>query len=155
VTAADSVQASPTVGEVMSLAAPCLGDDLSLAQAAQLLTDCELTAIAACDEDGLATGLVTERDVARAIAQDEDPWMLEATAMRTGRDDDLTPAHPGDPLHEAVATMIRHQLWHLPVVLDDEPVGTLYLVEALARWPLPLAQELPRLVARARAPFTP
>lgn len=154
-TANDSVGVGLTVGHVMSLHAPCVCEDLTLAQAAQLLLDCGLTAIAVCDEDGLVTGLVTDRDLARAIAQGEDPWMLEAAAMRTGGDDDPTPVHPDDPLPDGLAVMVRHQLWHLPVVVDDEPVGTLYLAEIISRWPLSRAHELPEVIAQARAQLTP
>lgn len=154
-TALESRSAGLRVGQVMNLGAPCVCEDLSLAQAAQLLSDCALTAIAVCDEDGQVTGLVTDRDLALAIAQDEDPWMLEAAAMRTGRDDDPAALHPDDPLHRALAAMIRHQLWHLPVVHDDEPVGTLHLADVLARWPVPLAHELAEIIAQARAPVTP
>ena len=143
------------VGQVMSPYAPCVGEDVTLAEAALILTECGLSAISVCDEEGNATGLVTDRDIARAIAQGEDPWMLEPTAMRTGHGDDPTPLHPDDALQDAISIMVRHQLWHLPVILQEEPVGTLHLADVLALWPAQQSQRLPHLTAEAGARATP
>jgi CBS domain-containing protein len=123
-----------TVGQVMRPYAPCICEDLTLAQAAQLLVDWKLTAVTVCDEDGAVAGIVTDRDLARAVAEDEDPWMLDATAMRTRPNQDPSPLHPQEPLHDGLAALVRHQLWHLPVTLNGQPVGTLYLADILAPW---------------------
>jgi CBS domain-containing protein len=121
-----------TVEQVMRPYAACIGEDLTLAQAAGMLTDCDLTAPTVCDEAGRVTGIVTDRDLARAIAEGEDPWMLEAAAMRTGTNQDPRPLHPQDALDEALAALVRYQLWHLPVTFEAQPVGTLHLLDVLA-----------------------
>lgn len=81
--------------------------------------------------------------------------MLDAAAMRTGCNDDPIPLPPDDPLPQALTAMIRHQTWHLPVVLDNQPIGTLYLSDVLTRWPHQATGELPQLIAPSRASVTP
>jgi CBS domain-containing protein len=68
-------------------------------------------------------------------------------ATRTGD----TPLDPDDALQDAISIMVRHQLWHLPVALDDEPVGTLYLADVLALRTAPDRHTLPHITAQAGA----
>lgn len=123
-----------TVGQVMRAYAPCICEDMTLAQAGQLLDAWELTAVTVCDEEGRVVGIVTDRDLARAIAQDEDPWTLEVAAMWTGTDQDARPLRTQDCLQEGLAALVRHQLWHLPVTFNNQPVGTLHLTDVIAYW---------------------
>jgi CBS domain-containing protein len=73
-------------------------------------------------DDSRLLGIVTERDVVRAVARGEDPAQLTVGQVMAA--DPLTVA-PAVPLYEAARTMVSHWVRHLPVVEDGHVVGVL------------------------------
>ncbi len=71
---------------------------------------------------GRLTGIITERDLIRAIGDGRDPRATTAGQYMTDRP--MT-VRPGDPVGDAAALMLALGVRHLPVVEDDQPVGLL------------------------------
>jgi CBS domain-containing protein len=73
------------------------------------------------DIDGAVLGIVSERDIVRALAQDG------TTALaRTARDlmtADLVTATPATTVAEALGLMTNHRCRHLPVLADGRLAG--------------------------------
>jgi H+/Cl- antiporter ClcA len=69
------------------------------------------------DAESRLAGILTRGDVVRALQQNLDP---DATVLDIGRKP-LIVAYPDEPLHDAIAKMIRHDIGRLPVVSRDGP----------------------------------
>lgn len=83
-------------------------------------------------DDDLLVGIVTERDVMKAVARGHD---LAATPVRAVMTSPVLTVTPRTPLHEAAALMAGRWIRHLPVLEGDRLVGVVSqrdLVEALA-----------------------
>ncbi len=65
-------------------------------------------------------GILTERDVLRAVARGED---VDSTRVDQVMTTDLRTVSPDAPLHETARLMAAHWIRHLPVVKDDKVVG--------------------------------
>jgi CBS domain-containing protein len=106
-----------TVGDVMSQNLLTVDGTTSLTDAAARMCDRDVGAILVVDGDRL-TGILTERDILRAVAQgsvasDVGAWM--------------TP-HPetveaDEPTRQAASIMIHSGFRHLPVLDGSKPVG--------------------------------
>jgi CBS domain-containing protein len=106
-----------TVGDVMSQNLLTVDATTSLTDAAARMCDRDVGAILVVDGDKL-TGILTERDILRAVAQgsvasDVGAWM--------------TP-HPetveaDEPTRQAASIMIHSGFRHLPVLDGTKPVG--------------------------------
>ncbi len=106
-----------TVGDVMSKNLLTVDAATSLTDAAARMCDRDVGAILVVDGDRL-TGILTERDILRAVAQgnvadDVGAWM--------------TP-HPetveaDEPTRQAASIMIHSGFRHLPVLDGSKPVG--------------------------------
>lgn len=107
----------------------------TLAEAAQRMVRSEVGALVLY-RGGEPAGIITERDVLRAIADGTDPW----TALV---DDHMTPDPATIPLDadlsEAAATMLRLGTRHLLVRDADRIVGMLSARDVLIdeAWPAP------------------
>jgi CBS domain-containing protein len=78
-----------------------------------------------------AAGLVSERDIVRALADGADPDSTAADDVMTA---DLVSVAPEDSLGTAARRMLDNEVRHLPVVAGDDIVGVISmrdLVEAL------------------------
>ena len=88
----------------------------TLAEAAKLLTDKRIGALVVKDDDGMLTGIISERDLVRAIAKDG-AGGPEATVG-----DHMTPAPETcvetDTVESVMEVMTRGRFRHVPV-LDD------------------------------------
>jgi CBS domain-containing protein len=67
-----------------------------------------------------AIGLVSERDIVQALADDADP---DRTTVSDVMSQDLVTIAPTDDLHDAVHRMLDAEVRHLPVVENDIPAG--------------------------------
>jgi CBS domain-containing protein len=65
-------------------------------------------------------GIVTERDVMKAVARDAD---LDATPVRAVMTSNVLTVTPETSLHDAARHMATRWIRHLPVVVDDKVVG--------------------------------
>ncbi len=75
-----------------------------------------------------AIGLVSERDMARAIAEGADPDLVTVEQIMT---DELVTVAPDDDLLDAVHRMLEAQVRHLPVMDDGVVVGMVSARDAL------------------------
>jgi CBS domain-containing protein len=73
-------------------------------------------------DSGRLTGIITEQDLVRAMADGRDPRATSAGALMSARP--MT-VRPDDSLASAADLMTALRVRHLPVVVDDRPVGFL------------------------------
>jgi CBS domain-containing protein len=84
--------------------------------------------------DGEITGIITERDLMRAIADERDPGLTHVSQYMTPSPR-IVEATRGAA--QAATLMVRHGLRHLPVVEDGQLVGLLSARDLLALEPWP------------------
>ena len=101
--------------------------DVSISEVAQRMVDRNVGAVLVLD-DGRLTGILTERDVLRAVA--------EGLSDNTRVADCMT-AHPetigpDDTTEHAVVLMIHGGFRHLPVVDGDDLVGVISIRDLVA-----------------------
>ena len=93
----------------------------SLADAAQTLTKNRIGAVLVLDGDGSAAGILSERDIVRAMA-----WEGAAALSRTVASCMTTPVatcEENDTVEELMERMTHGRFRHLPVVDQDRVVG--------------------------------
>jgi len=93
--------------------------DRTLEQAAQAMIERQVGA-AVIVSQGTVVGIVTERDVMKAVARGMVPWNTRLEDIMT-RDPICAP--PTTDLHEAVNMMLEGGFRHLPVVESGKLVG--------------------------------
>lgn len=71
-------------------------------------------------EDGQLVGIVTERDIMKAVARGLDPATTPVSAVMTRNVLTITPV---TPLHEAARHMASRWIRHLPVLEEGRLVG--------------------------------
>jgi CBS domain-containing protein len=94
--------------------------DETITQVAQRMVERNLGAVLVVD-DGRLVGIMTERDLMRAVARGVHGDALVAEYM--SRDPDTI--EPGDTTEHAAVLMIHGGFRHLPVVEGDDVVGML------------------------------
>jgi CBS domain-containing protein len=80
------------------------------------------------DDSEEVTGILTERDVVRAIADGVDPATTVVSEYMTP---DATTAEPSTRVTDAARTMASLGIRHLPVVTDEQLVGMVSLRDIL------------------------
>ena len=81
-------------------------------------------------EDSKLIGIITERDLLKAVAQGDDP---KTTTVRDLMTKDPVTIGPGTHLKEAAAIMFNHWFRHLPVATDEgDVVGIISLRDLLS-----------------------
>jgi CBS domain-containing protein len=98
-----------------------IGPDHTLRQAATLMSDRRVGAAVVLDPDTAGIGILTERDILKALGGGLDPDSERASAHLTG---DLVFAAPTWTLEEAAAAMTRGGFRHLVVLDDDQHPGS-------------------------------
>jgi CBS domain-containing protein len=96
---------------------------VTLEQAAQVMIERNVGSLVVM-RGGLVEGILTERDVLRAVASGCVPWTTPVQTRMTPRPVSVTPAEPVD---EALALMRRGDFRHLPVVDHGTLVGIVSL----------------------------
>jgi CBS domain-containing protein len=100
-----------------------VGPGDSLSKAARSMIDRRVGAAVVMGNDKVA-GIITERDVLRAVAEKKD---MDATRVEEMMTPDVVSAAPGWDLVKAIDTMNEGNFRHLLVVEMDEPVGIVSL----------------------------
>ena len=106
------------VGDVMSKSVLTADSTTPLQAAAERMHDRGVGAILICNDRSLV-GILTERDVLRAVAQGG----VEGTSAAAWMTRDPETVTPDESLSAAAALMVRGAYRHLPVVEDGKPVG--------------------------------
>jgi CBS domain-containing protein len=107
------------ISEIMTKATVTDSADDTLAEAAARMWNAQTGSLLVMDGDNLL-GIVTERDLLRAIAQGQDPTQLPLKdVMRT----DVVTIGPQTKLKEAAKLMTTKWFRHLPIVENGKVVG--------------------------------
>jgi CBS domain-containing protein len=99
----------------------------TLRTAAQLLVDESIGAALIRGPHG-PMGIVSERDLVRAMAEGASPARTTVADIMTT---DLVVASPSDELLDVVDRMVTAEVRHIPVIEDDVAVGVVSIREAL------------------------
>ena len=108
----------------------------SLVEAAAEMRTHRIGALAVVDE-GAIVGIITERDLLRAIADRRDPGQTHVSQYMTHSPRTI---EASEPAATAAAVMVKHRVRHLPVTEKGRLVGFLSARDLLALKPWP---ELP------------
>jgi CBS domain-containing protein len=119
------------VRDGMSSVVLTIGPGHSLQDAARLMADRNVGAAVVVDPESPGPGILTERDILRAIAASEDPATELVCDHLT---DDLISASPEWSLEQAAETMIEHGFRHLLVVNGSELCGVLSMRDIVRCW---------------------
>lgn len=101
--------------------------DISIQQAAQIMTEKRVSSLVMVSQDSEQNaspivGLITDRDLRkRAIA----PGLALSTPVREIMSTDIITLQAEAYAFEAMLTMMRHNLHHLPVLAGNQPVGVI------------------------------
>ena len=107
--------------DVMHLGAECIGENGSLARAAEMMRDLHVGALPICGQDNRLRGIITDRDiVVRCVAAGHDPARMTAGEMARG-----TPiwVDADANTEEVLELMIDSGIRRLPVMEDHRLVG--------------------------------
>ena len=119
------------VREGMSETVLTIGPRHSLRDAAEAMCRRNVGAAVVLDPDAPGPGVITERDILRAIGDGEDPDQEKVADHLTS---DLTFASPDWSLEQAAAAMVRGSFRHLVVVERGELAGILSMRDIVRCW---------------------
>ena len=119
------------VREGMSETVLTIGPRHSLRDAAEAMCRRNVGAAVVLDPDAPGPGVITERDILRAIGDGEDPDQETVADHLTS---DLTFASPDWSLERAAAAMVRGSFRHLVVVEHGELAGILSMRDIVRVW---------------------
>jgi CBS domain-containing protein len=112
-----------TVRDVMSKPVVVIGVNNTLREAAKEMMNKGISSLVVVDENGEVVGIITERDVVRAVAEGKG---LDVPVSEVMTPDVLT-VTPETSVLKALEMMKMHNVRHLPVATDDELVGMVSL----------------------------
>lgn len=119
------------VSEAMSTRVLTIGPGHTLRQASALMAERRVGAAVVMDPDRAGIGILTERDILHAIADDKDPDIEIAADHLTK---DLVYAVPQWTLDEAAIAMVRGGFRHLVVLSDDDVAGIISVRDIVRAW---------------------
>lgn len=108
-----------------------IGPGHTLREAAAAMCSRKVGAAVVLDPDAPGPGVITERDILRAVGAGQDPDKELVAAHLT---EDLTFAHPEWSLERAAQAMVRGGFRHLIVVAGSELVGVLSMRDIVRVW---------------------
>jgi CBS domain-containing protein len=137
------------IREGMSETVLTIGPRHTLRDAAAAMFRRNVGAAVVLDPDAPGPGVITERDILRAIGSGEDP---DRELVADHLTSDLTFASPDWSLEEAAAAMVRGRFRHLVVVDGGELAGILSMRDIVRVWTEDGAScEVPASATYARA----
>ena len=116
-----------TVRELVNGNVIWVAPDATLRQAALLMMSTEVGSVAV-EVDGALEGIMTERDILRAVANDADLDQDRVSTWMTEYPDSFT---PDMNVEEAAEWMLATGFRHLPVVDGDEVLGVISIKDVL------------------------
>ncbi|HYN97172.1 MAG TPA: CBS domain-containing protein [Pilimelia sp.] len=108
-----------------------VGPEHTLRQAAQLMSARGVGSAIVVDPDANGIGIMTERDVLKAIGAGLDPDVERTSAHITW---DVVYAGPDWTLEDAAAAMSRGGFRHLVVMEDDDVLGVISVRDIMRVW---------------------
>lgn len=123
-----------TVGQVLAEKGDevvTLSPHASLAEAAHLLADKRIGAVVVSDDHGRVDGILSERDIVRAIAR-EDAAALDAKVDAYMTREVVTCARE-DAIDDLMHTMTEGKFRHVPVLEDGRLVGIVSIGDIVKR----------------------
>lgn len=120
-----------TVADALRERVVAITTDQTLEEAARTMLDRGVTALAVIDVDSRDPGIITERDLGRAMASDNDP---RRQLVRDFVTTDVIAATSDWTLERAARTMTKGHIRHLMVVDDHKVIGILSVTEIVAAW---------------------
>jgi CBS domain-containing protein len=119
------------VRDGMSTVVLTIGPNHTLREAARLMAERNVGAAVVVDPDSPGPGIVTERDILRALAEGQDP---SAELVGDHLTDELICASPEWSLEQAADTMVQHGFRHLLVVNGPDLRGVLSMRDIVRCW---------------------
>ncbi|WP_422772372.1 cyclic nucleotide-binding/CBS domain-containing protein [Plantactinospora sp. WMMC1484] len=119
------------VREAMSGSVLMVGPDHTLRQAAAMMSERGVGSAVVVDPDSEGVGIMTERDVLKAVGAGLDVDAERAAAHLTW---DVVYAGPDWTVHEAAEAMSRGGFRHLVVMEDGEVVGMISVRDIVRVW---------------------
>lgn len=113
-----------------------VGPDHTLRQVAEMMAERSVGSAIVFDPDGIGPGILTERDVLRAVADGVNP---DRARVADHHVDNVTVAAPDWTLEQAAETMLRGGFRHL-IVIDDagtEIIGIISMRDIVRMWTAP------------------
>lgn len=126
------------VRDAMSASVVTVGSGHSLEQASRVMAEKNIGSVVIVDPDANGPGILTERDIVRAVARGVDLGSVTTSEFLTA---DATYAAPGWTLEEASEAMRRGGFRHLVVVDGGEVLGMLSMRDIVRAW---APEHLPR-----------
>jgi signal-transduction protein with cAMP-binding, CBS, and nucleotidyltransferase domain len=105
--------------------------DQTLEEAARMMRDRGVTALAVIDVDSRDPGIITEADIGRAMAAEDDPRKHHVREYLTA---DVIAATSDWTLDRAARTMAAGHIRHLMVVEEHKVVGILSMRDIVSAW---------------------
>lgn len=103
--------------------------DTTLGEIAESMRDAD-TGLAAVLDGGRFVGVISERDLVRAMADEDDPLLARVGDHATTH---VLTATLGEDLLEVARRMVEHNIRHMPVVDSDaELIGVVSMRDAFA-----------------------
>jgi CBS domain-containing protein len=124
-----------TVRDLMSHAIVCGDPRQSLVEAAAEMRAHHISSLSVLDDDAIV-GIITERDLLRAIADGRDPGATHVSQYMTHSPRTI---EVSELATAAAAVMIKHRVRHLPVTNKGRLVGFLSARDLLSLRPWPEA----------------
>jgi CBS domain-containing protein len=115
----------------MSTVVLTIGPNHTLREAARLMAERNVGAAVVVDPDSPGPGIVTERDILKALAEGQDP---NAELVGDHLTDELICASPEWSLEQAADTMVQHGFRHLLVVNGPDLRGVLSMRDIVRCW---------------------
>jgi len=95
----------------------------TVAAITQLLTEHRIGAVLILEEDGRPVGILSERDIVRAIARDGAAALSRPAADLMTRE--LITGQPTDTVADLMAVMTDRRIRHIPILEDGQVVGVI------------------------------
>jgi len=122
-----------TAREIMTSDVTCVGENETVAAAAQKMADLGVGSLPICGDDDRLKGMVTDRDIViRVIAQGRDPKNVKAGELAQGKP--ITIGADDDTV-EVLRTMAGHKVRRLPVIDGHQLVGVVAVADVARALP--------------------
>jgi CBS domain-containing protein len=110
-----------TARDIMHVGVTCIGENETLAKAAQRMRDLDVGALPVCGDDGRLHGIITDRDIViKCVADGGDPETVTAGVLAQGEPFTIgAEASAGQVLR----VMEDHRIRRLPVTDNHRLVG--------------------------------